>query len=274
MRPAANAGENPAASVLNELVSALRFVAAKQGTLLSPKAEHEGSADQRKAAGLAIGRFRALTEDLQSMDRSLTHPVYRDFAVDQSAALRALGIQGLIEANDPDGIRSAAANWDELAASGDVNPIIGSLMGFSNGSDGGAVRALGSLATRENAEPGLQQSASYALRSIHTREAVAALVALLGVKGEKDENAERVRINALSGLCLFVRNAPTVTPQAVVSMSWTCRMRNRHRSSKPVCVGSNRSPPTSSRWTVSLGASSACSCIKSRFTILRPSWRR
>jgi hypothetical protein len=218
--PAANAGESPAASVLNELVSALRFVAVKQGTVLSPKAEHEGSSDQRKAAGLAIGRFRALTEDLRSMDRSLTHPVYRDFAVDQSAPLRALGIQGLIEANDPEGIKSAAANWDELAASADVNPIIGSLMGFSNGSDGGAVRALGSLATRENAEPGLQQSASYALRSIHTREAVAALVALLGAKGEKDENAERVRINALSGLCLFVRNAPTVTPQAVVSMSW------------------------------------------------------
>jgi hypothetical protein len=40
---------------------------------------------------------------------------------------------------------------------------------------------------------------------------------LVGLLGFQDE---RIRINALSGLCLFVRNAPTVTPQAVVSMSW------------------------------------------------------
>ena len=33
-------------------------------------------------------------------------------------------------------------------------------------------------------------------------------------------NDERVRINALSGFCLFVRNAPMITPQAVVSMAW------------------------------------------------------
>lgn len=212
--PAANAGDSPATSVRNELVSALRWVAAKQSGHLNPKAEHDGTAEERKTAGLAINRFRALADDLRSMDGSLTHEVYRDFAADQSAPLRALGIQGLIEANDPEGVTRAAANWDELVTSADVNPIIGILMGYSNGSDAGAVRALGSLATRENAEPGLQQNASYALRAIHTREAVPALVALLAVKDE------RVRINALSGICLFVRNAPTVTPQAVVSMSW------------------------------------------------------
>jgi hypothetical protein len=38
--------------------------------------------------------------------------------------------------------------------------------------------------------------------------------------------------------------------------------------------GSNRDPPPSSRWRVSPGASSACSCIKSRSTISRPDWRR
>jgi hypothetical protein len=67
---------------------------------------------------------------------------------------------------------------------------------------------------RDPAEPSLRANTSYALRAIHTREAVPALIGLLGF------NEERIRINALSGLCLFVRNAPTMTPQAVVSMSW------------------------------------------------------
>jgi hypothetical protein len=212
--PAADTGDSPAASVRNELVSALRWVAAKQNGRLNPKAEHDGTAEERKAAGLAINGFRTLADDLRSMDGSLTHEVYRDFSADQSAPLRALGIQGLIEANDPEGITRAVANWDELVTSADVNPIVGSLMGYSNGSDGAAVHALGSLAMRENAELGLVQNVSYALRAIHTREAMPAHVALLDVIDE------RVRINALSGICLFVRNAPTVTPQAVISMSW------------------------------------------------------
>ncbi len=40
----------------------------------------------------------------------------------------------------------------------------------------------------------------------------------LGALLETDD--ERIRINALSGLCLFVRNAPTVTLEAVVTMAW------------------------------------------------------
>ena len=46
------------------------------------------------------------------------------------------------------------------------------------------------------------------------RETLPALIALI------DDKEERVRPYALSGLCLFVRNAPTVTPQSVPSMPW------------------------------------------------------
>jgi hypothetical protein len=72
----------------------------------------------------------------------------------------------------------------------------------------------GNLARRGSAETQIRQNVSHALRAIHTKDAARALAVLLEV------NNERVRIDALSGLCLFVRNAPTVTPQAVVSMSW------------------------------------------------------
>ena len=87
-------------------------------------------------------------------------------------------------------------------------------MSYSDDNDGEAERALGALALRDPAEPGLRQNAVYALRAIHTRETLPALIALI------DDKEERVRPYALSGLCLFVRNAPTVTPQSVPSMSW------------------------------------------------------
>jgi len=196
-------GSTPAASVRNELVAALRSVAASL----------TGTPDERRLNPVTA-QFRSLSEDLATLDPSSTLPVWREFAADSSVPLRALGLRNLIAANDPDGLTQAAAGWDTLAAGADISPIIGSLMSFSNGSDAPAVRALGKLATRERPEPMLRENASYALRAIHTREAMPALFALLST------TEERVRINALSGICLFIRNAPTVTPQAVVSMSW------------------------------------------------------
>jgi hypothetical protein len=212
--PPGKAGNTPAESVSNELAGALRSIAENEEALLNPRAEREGAMEQRKLAGLERSRFRGLAEDLRTVGPSTTRQVWLDFAHDSSPALRALGIQALIEANDPEGVKRAAADWDELSAAADVQPIIASLMGYSNDADGSAVRALGSLALRKPGGAPLRENASYALRVIHTRQAVPALSALL----ESDE--ERVRINALAGLCLFVRNAPTVTPQAVVSMSW------------------------------------------------------
>lgn len=189
--PPGQPGATPAESVLNEIVSGLRWLASKDPKAIPP-----------------------LDEALRTLDPSTTHTAFRHFAQDSSQVLRALGIRGLIEANDPEGVKLAATNWDELSRSADIHPIIGALMGYSNDTDGDAVRALGSLALSESADAQLRQNASYSLRAIHTKDAAPALAALLEV------NDERVRINALSGLCLFVRNAPTVTPQAVVSMSW------------------------------------------------------
>ena len=191
--PPGNAGSTPAASVLNEIVSGLRWMASKQA---------------------AIDQFRSLDEALRTLDASTTRRAFQQFAQDPSPLLRAVGIRGLIEVNDPEGVKLAASRWDELSGSADIQPIIGALMGYSNDADADAVRDMGTLALRDGAGTQMRQNASHALRVIHTKDAVPALVSLLEV------NDERVRINALSGLCLFVRNAPTVTPQAVVSMSW------------------------------------------------------
>ena len=201
--PVGKAGETPAASVANELVAGLEWLNETHGSQLSPR-----------ATGVYAGQYRALADDLRSLDSSTTLDVYRQLASAKSALLRALGIQGLIAANDPEGVKRAAADWTELSAAADVSPISNSLMAYSNGDDAEAVRSLGALALRDPSEAGLRANAVYALRAIHSKETLPALVALL------DDKDDRVRPYALSGLCLFVRNAPNVTPKSVPSMSW------------------------------------------------------
>jgi hypothetical protein len=212
--PAGNAGDTAAASVANEFVAALRWIAESHGSELRPEAQRTGTAEQRQSAGVCFGQFRSLAEDFRTLNSSTTLAAYQQFATDKSAPLRAIGIQGMITANDPDGNKRAAADWSELTTAADIQPLIASLMTYSNGADAEAVRALGALALRDPAEPGLRESAVYSLRALHTRETLSALVALL------DRKEDRVRPYALSGLCLFVRNAPAVTPESVPSMSW------------------------------------------------------
>ena len=212
--PAGEGGGNPAAAVANELAAAFHWMAEKFGAELTPQAERNGTPEQRKLGALYRNQFRSLSEDFRTLNESTTLLLYRQFAIDKSAPLRAVGITGLIAANDPEGVKRAAADWSELAATADVNPVIASLMSYSNDHDAPAVRALGTLALRDPAEPGLRESVVYALRAIHTKETLPALAALL------DSKDERVRSYALSGLCLFARNAPPVTPQSVPSMSW------------------------------------------------------
>jgi len=211
--PTGKPGDTPAASVANELVAALQWMADTHGAQLNPQAEHAGTPEERKLASLSLNQFRNLSEDFRTLSPATTLASYRQFALAQSAPLRALGIQGLIAANDPEGVKHAAAEWTDLAASADMNPIINILMVYSNG-DPDAVRALGTLALRDPAPDALRQNAAYALRAIHTKEALPALVALL------DNKQERIRPYALSGLCLFVRNAPAVNAESVPSMSW------------------------------------------------------
>ena len=61
--------------------------------------------------------------------------------------------------------------------------------------------------------PLLRRNAAYALSAIRTKEALAALVALL------DSDDAEVAGLALNGICLFVRNTPVVTPSSVPAFS-------------------------------------------------------
>jgi hypothetical protein len=185
------AGKTPADSVASELAAALRWAATGDAT-----------------------QFRGLAENFATLEAPQTLPAYREFSAADSPRLRALGIQGLIVSNEPDGVIQAAAHWDDLASKADLHPLINALMQYANDTDAAAIHALGVLALRRDAEAALRDNVAYALRAIHNRVALPGLVSLL------DDPSDRARSYALSGLCLFVRNAPTVTPQSIPSMSW------------------------------------------------------
>jgi hypothetical protein len=179
--PGGQSGSSPEASVANEIVSAMHSV----------------------PAGKSSNELLGLAENFRSLSPTTTLPLYRQLATDPSIHLRAVGIQGLIAANDPQGVILAAADWTQLTAA--YPQIDMPLMSYTN-EDPAGVRALST--------PTLRERAAYALRAIHTREALPALAALL------DSKDEMIQSNALAGFCLFVRNAPTITPQSVPLMSW------------------------------------------------------
>ncbi|HZL57319.1 MAG TPA: HEAT repeat domain-containing protein, partial [Bryobacteraceae bacterium] len=172
----------------------------------------EIAASLRWLASAPVPRFGQLPLDFATLDPSETIPVYREFASEKIAALSTLGISGLIENNQPDGVKLAAAEWNTLTPEGRAS-IVGSLMSYSNDSDSDAVRSLDRLAV--NDDPGLRRNVTQALRAIHTKEALPALAVLL------DDKTPGVSFVAAQGFCLFVRNAPIVTPDAVRSMAWT-----------------------------------------------------
>ncbi|PWT90250.1 MAG: hypothetical protein C5B56_05760 [Proteobacteria bacterium] len=183
-------GKTPAESVANELAAALRWLAPQSAESLLD-----------------------LAMSFATLEAGQTIPWYREFSGAGAARLRVVGIQGLIAANQPDGPVKAAADWADLAGKADIHPIVNAVMQYSN-EDPAAIGALAALAARPDAEAGLRENVAYALRAIHTRAALPGLAALL------DDPSARARSYALSGLCLFVRNAPTVTPQSIPSMSW------------------------------------------------------
>lgn len=207
-------------AVGEEIVATLRTMAATHRYEIKPIYNVQminGQVDRSHVFGSYAAKALHLTEALATLgDQPTLLTIYRELASDQAGYLRGVGIAGLIAANDPAGPKQAAAEFRTLFHDAYVGPIAMSLMGYCNPEDGDAVLAVGRLAT-ENLDlnmPLLQKSAARALNAIHTKEAMPSLIALL------DSDDTEVGGQAWNGICLFVRNAPIVTPQSIPSGSW------------------------------------------------------
>jgi len=118
-------GKTPADSVANELAAALRWLADVHGGELKPLPASDGSGG--RVFGLYASQFHDLAENLATLGPV---PVYKEFSAAESPHLRVVGIQGLIAASEPEGVKRAAADWDELAGRADGYEIINALMAY------------------------------------------------------------------------------------------------------------------------------------------------
>jgi hypothetical protein len=110
--PGAN-GKTPADSVADELMAALRWLADVHGGELKTLAASDRSGG--RVFRLYASQFHGLAENLATLGPLQSVPVYREFSAAKSPHLRVVGIQGLIAASEPEGVKRAAADWDELA---------------------------------------------------------------------------------------------------------------------------------------------------------------
>ena len=141
-----------------------------------------GQVDRSYGAGPYAAKALQLNEAIGTLgDAETLSPVYRELAAGPAGYLRAIGIAGLIAANDPAGPKQAAAEIQTLFHEAYLSPIATSLWRYHNLSDPAAIVAIGRLATEsidlDMLE--LQRSAAPSLYNLHTSQALPALVALL-----------------------------------------------------------------------------------------------
>lgn len=195
-------------AIAREIVATLRVMAVSHPKEIAPVYHVQlinGQVDRSYSVGPYAAKALQLNEALGTLgDAATLLPVYRELAAEPAGYLRGIGIAGLIAANDPAGPKQAAAEIRTLFHEAYVSPIGMSLWRYHNLSDPAAIVAIGRLAT-ESADLDmleLQRSAARSLYNLHSRQALPALVALL------DSSDPEVGGLALSGLCMFTRNAP------------------------------------------------------------------
>jgi len=143
--------------------------------------------------------------------------ILRSYVASPSQDLRAIGISGLLLSDDGasrrDGVLALAADRGmRWSGSAGANALANNLC-TSRASDTESVIALGSTILKDSPD-GVARCAAYALRSVHTREALPYLVALL------DHPDFNIRYDAGMGLASFANNLPVHNPKANASMDW------------------------------------------------------
>ena len=115
--------------------------------------------------------------------------------------------------SDTGALSQVEQKLDLLATSRSFVLIVNTIMDMRN-QDPLVVKTLGRLATSTKPLPRLRWSAAYALRAIHTKDALPYLAKLLD-----SENPE-LQALAVSGISSFANNLPVVTAEKVRTMEW------------------------------------------------------
>jgi hypothetical protein len=124
---------------------------------------------------------------------------------------KAIGIAGLLNANDPAGITALSNHVTEINQADLDRVVAGVLYAYWRNPASTAVTGLGQAATAPSASGMFLKSAATALAAIHTRDTVPYLAQLL------DSNNSDIQIEAILGLVQFVNGYPVRTRENVIN---------------------------------------------------------
>lgn len=127
--------------------------------------------------------------------------------------IQAVGVTSLLRQRNVLGLQVLAAH-PEITAVTMLQAQAGFAVSAFRDPAPQAVQLLGEIATSPRSPQGLQEAAGEALSTIHTKEALPFLAALL------DSQDPKLRHQAVAGFSMFVESLPVVTFERVADMSW------------------------------------------------------
>jgi len=159
-------------------------------------------AESKRAHGIPV-----INEAAANHDSAEVRNAFRYLARLKSPRSRILGLDGLIQRGDVEGLLLFEAEHRKLPASPELAMIVRDIDVSFRNPDPVAIQALGRLAASASRIPGLQLAAARALSAIHTREAVRYLAPLL------DDPDPKVSEMAAIGLSFFANGVGIQTIQ-------------------------------------------------------------
>ncbi len=209
---------NATERVIRAIGHALACMANWPGMDLKPVIRLQGSGGGQQVSAFMNEQqavFWQLAEAFSSLKQPAREEIDQSFARSSSPHLQLIGLADLIREGRPQAVLKAEQVLDWLKDRTLISALLQSVSVYHNDSSPDAVRALGLMATKHGSL--LTKSAAHPLRIIHTQEAMPFLVALL------DDVDPQVQSTALSGICSFILDLPTDTPES----------RNRIMTSEP-----------------------------------------
>ena len=181
---------------------------------LADKVASEASAAIESSSDPA--QFSTIYYGLDQLNSPVIQRLYTRLAASNNTSQKILGLSGLIRGGSTPALAAAA----KLTASLGNYPLENGVLSNAirddfRAIDANSVQVLGQIATGSTgAGTLLREAAAFALRSIHTKEALPYLATFL------DDANPGVRAEGIGGLSAFANGLPVQTPANVVSMAY------------------------------------------------------
>jgi hypothetical protein len=197
------------------------FIPMQTGALPDPYAYDSSASLYDKvaseiSAAIESGAERGIWANLlDQINSPVIQMLYRRMSVSSSGSQKMFGLSGLIRRGDPEAISAAIEAIPAVSTSSlEYGTLLQSIRNEFRSADPKSVATLGQSALTSTLPTDFRESAAFALRSIHTQDALPYLAALL------DDPDTKLEAEAIGGLASFANGLPIQTSAGVPSLSY------------------------------------------------------